>query len=94
MLESFLTGNYTEFLTDDMMIDGKNRPSLDEMWRFIDNIMRPNELVFDKTRLTYEQVFSVYSRLSDVDQMFKEFTQIEMLRKAVEEEKSITTQAK
>ncbi|MGB9124420.1 MAG: hypothetical protein WCC55_02565 [Nitrosotalea sp.] len=81
-------------MTDNMMIDGKNRPSLDEMWHFIDNIMRPNKLVPYRSTLSYEEVFSVYSKLSDVDQMFKEFTQIEMLRKAVEEEKSITTQAK
>lgn len=32
------------------------KPSLDQMWQFIDNIMRPNELIPDKTSLTYEQV--------------------------------------
>ena len=70
------------------------KPTLDEMWHFIDNIMRPHELVPDRSALTYEQVFSVYSKLCEIDEMFKEFAQIEMLKKAVEEEKSITTQAK
>jgi len=94
VLDSFLTRYYTEFLTDQIVIDEKNKPSLDEMWHFIDNILRPTEIIPDKTSLTYEQVFSVYSKLCEIDEMFKEFAQIEMLKKAVEEEKSITTQAK
>ena len=81
-------------MTDQIVIDEKNKPSLDEMWHFIDNILRPTEIIPDKTSLTYEQVFSVYSKLCEIDEMFKEFAQIEMLKKAVEEEKSITTQAK
>ena len=69
----------------ELMLDKK--PSLDEMWDFIDRIMRPNDLVPDKTVLTYEQVFSVYSKLSDIDEMFKEVAQVRMLKKALEEEK-------
>jgi len=94
VLDSFLTRYYTEFLTDQIVIDEKNKPSIDEMWHFIDNILRPTEIIPDKTSLTYEQVFSVYSKLCEIDEMFKEFAQIEMLKKAVEEEKSITTQVK
>ncbi|MDC8451622.1 MAG: hypothetical protein LV477_01785 [Candidatus Nitrosotalea sp.] len=59
----------------------KGKPSLDEMWQFIDNIMRPNELVPDKTILTYEQVFSVYSKLVEIDEMFKEIAQVAILKK-------------
>lgn len=51
------------------------------MWEFIDNIMRPNELVPDKTILTYEQVHAIYSKLSEIDEMFKEFVQINILKK-------------
>ncbi|HET7336440.1 MAG TPA: hypothetical protein VFJ23_00935 [Candidatus Nitrosotalea sp.] len=63
------------------------KPSLEEMWTFIDHIMRPHELIPDKTILTYEQVFSVYSKLSDIDEMFKEIAQIRILKKAIDEEK-------
>jgi hypothetical protein len=94
VLDSFLTRDYTEFLTDQIVIDEENKPSLDEMWHFIDNILRPTEIIPDKTSLTCEQVFSVYSKLCEIDEMFKEFAQIEMLKKAVEEEKSLTTPAK
>ncbi|MDR3781816.1 MAG: hypothetical protein P4K92_00690 [Candidatus Nitrosotalea sp.] len=66
----------------------KIKPSLDEMWKFIDNMIYPNELVPDKTSLTYEQVFAIYSKLSDIDEMFKEIAQIEILKKAVEEERN------
>lgn len=68
----------------------KDKPPINEMWRFIDNIMRPNELVPDKTSLTYEQVFLVYSKLLDIDEMFRDIAQIKMLQMeiAVEKEKS------
>ncbi|MHB8546795.1 MAG: hypothetical protein ACYDAJ_08525 [Nitrosotalea sp.] len=61
-----------------------DKPSLDEMWQFIDNIMCPNELVPDKTILTYEQVFSAYSKLVEVDEMFKEIAQIAILKKELD----------
>jgi hypothetical protein len=57
------------------------KPSLDEMWKFIDEIMRPNELVPDKSSLTYEQVFSIYSKLYEIDRIFREIAQINMLKK-------------
>ena len=66
----------------------KIKHSLDEMWKFIDNMIYPNELIPDKTSLTYEQVFAIYSKLSDIDEMFKEIAQIEILKKAVEEERN------
>jgi hypothetical protein len=70
------------------MIIEKIKPSLDEMWKFIDSMICPNGLVPDKTSLTYEQVFAIYSKLSDIDEMFKEIAQIKILEKAVEEEKN------
>jgi hypothetical protein len=57
------------------------KPSLDEMWKFTDEIMRPNELVPDKSLLTYEQVFSIYSKLYEIDRIFREIIQINMLKK-------------
>lgn len=67
------------------------KPSLDEMWKFIDGLMRPNELVPDRTILTYEQVFTIYSKLADIDEMFKEIAQIRILRKELNKEKSQET---
>lgn len=51
------------------------------MWKFIDEIMRPNELVPDKSLLTYDQVFSIYSKLYEIDRIFREITRINILKK-------------
>jgi len=58
------------------------------MWKFIDEIMRPNELVPDKSLLTYEQVFSIYSKLYEIDRVFREITQINMLKKELAEQET------
>ncbi|MDH2908089.1 MAG: hypothetical protein PXX83_08355 [Candidatus Nitrosotalea sp.] len=63
-----------------------DKPSLDEMWQFIDNIMRPNELVPDKTILAYEQVFLVYSKLVEIDEMFKEIVQVAILKRELDKQ--------
>lgn len=68
------------------MTDRKDKPSLDEMWKFIDSLMRPNDLVPDKSILSYEEVFEVYSKLADFDQVFREILQINLLKRAANEE--------
>lgn len=68
-----------------------HNPSLDQMWQFIDNIMRPNELIPDKTSLTYEQVYAIYSKLAEIDEMFKELAQISIFKKELNKEKSKET---
>jgi hypothetical protein len=68
-----------------------HKPSLDEMWKFIDGLMRPNELLQDRSILTYEQVFVIYSKLADIDEMLKEAAQISILRKELNKEKSQET---
>lgn len=68
-----------------------HKPSLDEMWKFIDGLMRPNELVPDRSILEYDQVFAIYSKLTDIDEMFKEIAQISILRKELNKEKSQET---
>jgi len=70
-------------------INNGNKPSLDEMWKFIDVIMRPNELVPEKSTLTYEQVFYIYSRLVEIDEMFRELEQISILKKGINESKMV-----
>ena len=57
------------------------KQSLDEMWKFIDKIMLPNKLVPNKSILTYEQVFSIYSKLYQIEEMFKEVAQMNILKK-------------
>lgn len=69
--------------------DLDHKPSLDEMWQFIDNIMRPNDLVPDKTSLDYQEIFAIYSKLMELDGMFKEFAQVRMLKKALDEERKV-----
>lgn len=64
-----------------------HKPTLDEMWKLIDGLMYSNKLVPDRTVLTYEQVFFIYSKLSDIDEMFREIAQISILRKELSKEK-------
>jgi len=58
------------------------------MWKFIDHIMRPNELVPDKSVLTYDNVFVIYTKLRDIDETFRELLQINILKKELELEKN------
>jgi len=60
------------------------------MWRFIDHIMRPNELVPDKSILAYDDVFVIYTKLRDIDETFRELLQINILKKGIEQENSVT----
>jgi hypothetical protein len=61
------------------------------MWKFIDHIMRPNELVPDKSVLNYDNVFVIYTKLRDIDETFRELLQINILKKGLEEEKNSVT---
>lgn len=58
--------------------------SLDEMWKFIDELTRPNELVHERKILTYDDVFAIYSKLVEYDQVFRELLQIRLLQKETE----------
>lgn len=50
--------------------------------------MRPNELVPDKSVLTYDNVFVIYTKLRDIDETFRELLQINTLKKELELEKN------
>ncbi|HVZ62838.1 MAG TPA: hypothetical protein VG896_04120 [Candidatus Nitrosotalea sp.] len=63
------------------------KPSLDEMWKFIDDLIRPNELVPDRKILRYDDVFTIYSKLAEFDQVFRELLQIRLLQKETDKEK-------
>ena len=58
------------------------------MWKFIDYIMRPNELVPDKSVLTYNNVFVIYTKLKDLDETLRELLQINILKAGIEKEKN------
>lgn len=55
------------------------------MWKFIDQWEFPNKLVIDRSSLTYEQVLSAYSKLEEIDSMFRENQQIKLLKKELDE---------
>lgn len=57
------------------------------MWKFIDDLIRPNELVHDRTILSYDDVFAIYSKLVEFDQVFRELLQIRLLQKETYKEK-------
>ena len=58
--------------------------SLEEMWKFIDDQTRHNELVQDRKILSYDDVFEIYSKLVEYDQVFRELLQIRLLQKETE----------
>lgn len=61
--------------------------SLDEMWEFIDNLIRPNELASFRKILSHEDVFVIYSKLAEFDQVFRELLQVRLLQKETDKEK-------
>jgi len=44
-------------------------------------MMYPNDLVPDKSIFTYDQVFPIYSKLCEIDDVFSDFAQISILKK-------------
>lgn len=71
---------------DNSVTTENDKPLLNEMWEFIDSLMRPNNLVPDKSVLSYEEVFAIYSKLVDLDQTFREILQINLLKRAADDE--------
>jgi len=61
-------------------MNSTHHPSLNEMWEFIGSMLRPNALVPDKSIFAYDQVFPVYSKLCEIDAIFNDFAQINILK--------------
>lgn len=59
----------------------EERPTFEEMWRFIGNRLRPRGSLPDKASLDYKQAFELYTVLLSEDMMFRELAQIALLRK-------------
>jgi len=62
-------------------------PHMYEMWNFIDKVICHNEILPDKTILEEKQVFSMYTKLVEIDQMLRDTAQIELLKKELDVEK-------
>ena len=63
----------------------KDIRTLDDMWRFIENILVPYGLMPKKTDLTDEQVTRLYSELVSVDSIFRELEQVLILKKETDD---------
>ncbi len=63
----------------------KDVRTLDEMWRFIENILVPYGLMPKKTSLTDEQVAKLCSELVSTDLIFKELEQVLVLKKGADD---------
>lgn len=61
------------------------------MWKLIDHVLRPNDLVYDKSIFTHDQVFPIYSKLCEINVMLNDFAQIDILKKELDGIKSTTS---
>lgn len=70
------------------MMDQKHKPEIDEMWDFIDSLMRPNDLVIDRSILSYDDIFAIYSKIVELDQVIKDILQISIMKREIQKEKN------
>ena len=63
----------------------KDIRTLDDMWRFIENILVPYGLMPKKADLTDEQVTQLYSELVSVDLIFTELEQVLILKRGMDD---------
>lgn len=71
------------------MAQGKPKPTLEEMWRFIEEILAPLGKMPDKASMDYKQVLEMYTSLVSADMMFRELVQVALLKKETSEIKSM-----
>ena len=62
-----------------------SKPSIDEMWDFIEKILLPYDDMPDKTKFSDDQVFKLYSMIREADEMFRMLAQIAILKKAIDD---------
>ena len=55
------------------------------MWSLIEETLLPLNSVPDKTKMSYEQVFKLYSIISEANEMFRMLEQIAILKKSIAE---------
>ncbi|HXX05977.1 MAG TPA: hypothetical protein VEJ68_04060 [Candidatus Bathyarchaeia archaeon] len=62
-----------------------DKPSVDEMWAFIEKILLPYDDVPDRTRMNEDKIFELYSMIKDADELFRMLAKIATLKKAIED---------
>lgn len=62
-----------------------SKPSLDEMWSFIEKILLPYDDLPDKTKLNENQVFELYIMIKEADELFRMLSQIAVLKHAIDD---------
>jgi hypothetical protein len=67
------------------MVADWNGKSVGEMWMFIENILVTYDRVPRRKDLTNQQICELYSKLVQVDDMFRELTQISIWKKEIKE---------
>ena len=73
------------------MKEKKERPTIDEMWEFIDNIMKQHRLVPNRSILDYDEVYPIYSKLAQIDRMFRDLEHVSMLKGILKKHKQETS---
>jgi len=68
------------------LIEGRKR-TLEEMWKFIEDVLSPYHLVPKKDTLTDDQIITLYLELSQVDELFRQLKQISILKKEIDKSK-------
>lgn len=71
------------------MTQDKARPSFEEMWKFIEEILLPLGKMPDKASMDYNQVCEMYTSLVTADMVFRELVQSAILKKETSEIKNI-----
>ena len=69
------------------LIEGRKR-TLEEMWKFIEDILSPYDLVPKKDSMTDDQIITLYLELSQVDELFRQLAQIAFLKKEIDKSKA------
>jgi archaellum component FlaC len=66
----------------------ESKKTLEEMWKYIEDILSPYDLVPKKDNITNDQILKLYFELSEVDEVFRQLAQIVILKEEVDKLKA------
>jgi hypothetical protein len=69
------------------LIEGRKK-TLEEMWKFIEDVLSPYDLVPKRDSMTNDQILTLYSELSEADELFRQLAQIAILKKEIDKSKA------
>lgn len=61
------------------------KPSIDDMWVFIEKILLPYDDMPDRTKLNDDQIFELYSMIKEADELFRMLAKIAILKQAIDD---------